>query len=86
MKDLGNKPGDDHRDLEHPPGSDRRDLDERPARSRGAGYLLWETDRYRMVDVWSGIKPPPLLDHERIVSIAVHPMGIVYLIEKGPAT
>jgi hypothetical protein len=67
VKDFGNKPGDDHRDLDHPPGSDRRDLDERPW-SRGAEKILWETDRYRMVDAWPD-RSPALLDQERIVSI-----------------
>ena len=45
--------------------------------------ILWQTERYRMVR-WTGLKPPELLGHERIVSIAAHPSGIVYLIEKEP--
>jgi len=81
---VKNKPGSDRRDLDHPPGSDRRDPDEPPIDRAGNDHIAWETDRYRMVTV-SEPRSPSLLDHERIVSIAAHPRGVIYLIEKGPA-
>lgn len=60
--------------------------------TREKEHLVWETDRYRLVDVacayyvgGSGIREPPeLKDGERLVSMAAHPMGLMYLIEKAP--
>lgn len=50
---------------------------------------VWETTRYRLVDVASGYgggpgirQPPKLKRGDRIASIAAHPMGLLYLIEK----
>lgn len=49
-----------------------------------AGAPCWETDRYRLIETrFSMSEPPELLPSERIVSMAAHPMGLLYLIEKG---
>lgn len=43
---------------------------------------VWETARYRLVKS-HGANPPDVRDDERIVGVAIHPMGAVYLIEKA---
>lgn len=53
-------------------------------RIEGFERPMWETERYRLVDIFGATTAPVLRLGERLLSMAAHPMGAVYLIEKAP--